>query len=107
MQSSSERVLIITYTQRDAESTRSILSSADIACEICRTLKGLESELKKGAGALLLAKEVLNGESVNELANLLNKQPSWSFLPVILLISAGDLNIQNESTLQLLKPLRN
>jgi signal transduction histidine kinase/ActR/RegA family two-component response regulator len=41
----------------------------------------------EGAGALLLTDEALDGRSIQRLLDLLNQQPPWSDLPLLLLVS--------------------
>jgi signal transduction histidine kinase len=107
MSSLNERVLIFSATQRDRESTCAILQKHDMAGESCTTFEDLIHKIEEGAGAVVLAKEVLCRESTAKLSALLNRQPTWSHLPVLLLISAGDLSERGPETLKMLKPLRN
>ncbi|MES2856256.1 MAG: histidine kinase dimerization/phospho-acceptor domain-containing protein, partial [Bdellovibrionota bacterium] len=102
-----ERILVVATSQRDADSTVSILNQVGLSALGCRNLRELEAEIISGAGALIIAKETLTPSAINELAEILNRQPAWSFLPTILLIGAGDLAVGNESALKYLRPLRN
>jgi signal transduction histidine kinase len=102
-----ERILVLAVSQRDAESTCGVLERVGLSAKICFSLASLESEIEAGAGGLILAKEALNSETVLHLARILNRQPPWSFLPVIMLIGAGDLALGNEESLRFLAPLRN
>jgi signal transduction histidine kinase len=107
MSNINERILIFAASQKDAESTCRILSRSKIECEKCSSLEVLLNELRKGAGAVILAKEVLTLNSISILSRFLDQQPTWSFLPLIILIGAGDLAQGNSEALKLLKPLRN
>lgn len=102
-----ERVLVLTASQRDAESTYQIFLSAQINSVPCKDIEDLIRQIQTGAGAVILAKEVLTSKTILKLSEVLNGQPTWSFLPIIILIGAGDLALGNEETLRLLKPLRN
>ncbi len=107
MSNLSERILILAPSQKDAESTRQILDFSKIESVKCKNLEELLYEAHRGAGAVILAKEVIDKNSIHTLTNFFNKQPTWSFLPFIILIGAGDLALGNIDTLKLLKPLRN
>ncbi len=107
MSNLNERILVFAASNKDAESTCQILSRSQIECTKCTTLENLLNELRRGAGAVILAKEVLNLDSIAVLSRFLNQQPTWSFLPLIILIGAGDLALGNSESLKLLKPLRN
>jgi two-component system, sensor histidine kinase len=102
-----DKVLILAATQKDADSTCLILSRGHIPCRKCDNFLDLEKEISNDAGAVILAKEILSPENIGHLAKALNTQSAWSFLPIIVLISAGDLALGNEEALRLLKPLKN
>lgn len=101
-----ERVLILSVSQKDAETARQLLAQANISGHRCSSLADLNAQIEIGAGALLLAKEVLTPAGVNQLARTLDEQPTWSFLPVIILVGAGDLNF-DQKALSSLRTIRN
>ena len=47
-------VLILAPTGRDAELTQDVLKAGGIDAKVCRTIEELQTELAKGAGAVLL-----------------------------------------------------
>lgn len=101
----STNVLILSSGKNDAEEIRSFLKESGITCEVFREIKPLIREINEGAGAVIIVRDALSASSRDELAEALQKQPKWSFLPVLMILSRGDL--QSEEALNLLKPLSN
>ncbi|MEO5677759.1 MAG: ATP-binding protein [Usitatibacter sp.] len=84
------RVLILAPTGRDAPLTRDVLADAGIRSTICSDLRMLVQELAAGAGALLLSEEALATEvELICLGERMNRQPSWSDLPILMLAHHG------------------
>ncbi len=86
-----ENVLVLAPTGQDAPLTISILKQAGIAAEECRQMSELAIRALEGAGALLLADEVLNPGSVQALVGWLGRQPSWSDIPIIVVTRSGEM----------------
>jgi signal transduction histidine kinase/ActR/RegA family two-component response regulator len=107
MNDSSERILVLAATQKDSESTCQILAQSGFECFKCQSPEEFFNELKEGAGAVIIAKEVLNPNSIMQFSKIIDLQPTWSFLPIIILIGSGDLALGNPTALNFLKPLRN
>jgi two-component system CheB/CheR fusion protein len=84
-----QRVLIRAPTQLDATLTKAILERGGIACHVCSHLAEICAELDRGAGALLLAEEVLYGDQREPLIQWIQRQPKWSDLPILLVARAG------------------
>jgi signal transduction histidine kinase len=74
---------------------------------VCRDVSDLAAEIAKGAGTLLLAKEVLLDSNLKALIDILNAQPSWSDLPVIVLAGEGDLTEGSQQAIRVLRLIRN
>ena len=104
VQSNEKRVLLLAPTARDGEITRSLLAKAGLTCVVCVNLKHLAKELHVGAGAVLLTEKAIAGEGIDELLTTLDKQPSWSDLPVVMMMRQGD---QSSLATGVLRPLRN
>jgi PAS domain S-box-containing protein len=81
---SEERVLVLASPEADAEFYRALTQSG-ATWEACPDLEHLCAALEAGAGALLLAVSVLAAPGVERLLLLLENQPPWSDLPVLLL----------------------
>lgn len=53
------RLLVLASTLKDGEIASRVLTNAQIGCAICGDITALMAQLERGAGALLLAEEVL------------------------------------------------
>lgn len=84
-----QRILVLAPTRRDAEITCEILAERGMACLVCSDLVSLVDELIRGAGAILLAEEMLVKDECEPLAAMLASQPPWSDLPVLLITGEG------------------
>jgi PAS domain S-box-containing protein len=82
-------VLVLAPTGRDAALIESILAKAGIAAEICADVVGLCRELASGAGAVLLAEEAIADPARARLVELIEHQPTWSDLPLLVLTYQG------------------
>ncbi len=86
---SGERILLLAPTGRDAELLASILSQNHFQPGICLDMGSLTSSLEAGGAVAIIAEEALHGYASDELEAALAAQPSWSDLPVIVLLSSG------------------
>ena len=86
---SEERVLLRTVTARDAATAVSVLERAGVAASTFTSLDALVGELHAGAGAVMLAEEVLQDPSFPAFRTFLQAQPPWSDIPVIILARHG------------------
>ena len=80
------RVLVLAPTTRDGEVTRTLLAQAGLTTAVCSDLTQLCREITLGAGAVLLTAEALASKGIGELVATLKAQPSWSDLPLVLLL---------------------
>ncbi|NRF70277.1 response regulator [Aquincola sp. S2] len=69
--------------------TAAVLARADIAAEACADMPALVEAVAGGAGALLIAEEVLVSPALPLLAGTLAAQAPWSDLPVLVLARQG------------------
>ena len=85
-----DRVLLVLSTARDAELTAELLGRGDIRTHACPDGARLAEELRRGAGAVLVSEEMLGqGGAQVALAQVLEEQPHWSDLPVLVLTQGG------------------
>ncbi len=89
------RVLIFAPPGADASMPTEVLSTRGIDVQRCSNGSEACGALREGAGVLLLTQEALR-EDTSELKHALAAQDSWSDLPVILLIDAGDAASGND-----------
>lgn len=87
---SEERVLIVAPVGRDADVMAELLARRGLKTHICGSPGECCSEMKSGAGALVLTEEALELANVPELLQALNIQPPWSELPLIILTTGGE-----------------
>src|SRR5689334_8418046 len=79
-----ERTLILTPTGRDATLTQTILCEAGINALVCQDIKELCAEIEAGAGAVLITEEALTNRAIRLLIKVIDQQPAWSDLPIVL-----------------------
>jgi signal transduction histidine kinase len=85
----SERAIILAPLGRDSQIALMMLNEAGYAGVISRDLMQLCSELEYGAGLLLISSEALLGGDLAPLLRLIEQQPAWSDLPIVLLTHHG------------------
>ncbi len=83
------RIIVVTPTSRDAVLTRTLLEGADIPVETCASLDGLLDEMEHGAAAILIPEELVTTEPAARLTRVIQNQPAWSDLPVLVLARPG------------------
>jgi signal transduction histidine kinase/CheY-like chemotaxis protein len=85
-----ERVLLIAPTRRDGEVTRHALAGAGMPCTVCASLPELGRELGRGVGAVMLTDQVLADLELPVMLAALQRQPSWSSVPIVMLCRDRD-----------------
>lgn len=85
----SERALILAPLGRDSHIALMMLNEAGYDGVITRDLIGLCAELEQGAGLLLISSEALLGADLEPLFGLIEQQPTWSDLPIVLMTHHG------------------
>jgi signal transduction histidine kinase/CheY-like chemotaxis protein len=80
------RVLVHAPVAREGTLVERMLAGAGIAYVISRTLADLADALVEEAGALLLTERSLEDPGLDHLTRILADQPSWSDLPVLLIV---------------------
>ncbi|WP_263384695.1 PAS domain-containing sensor histidine kinase [Granulicella arctica] len=79
-------VRIIAPTGRDAELINQALQQNGLAAEICTDFEEIERHMEhEPIGPLLVAEEALTPSLVEKLSRVIEGQPSWSDLPVLIL----------------------
>jgi signal transduction histidine kinase len=67
-----------------------LLSAEGYKTQTCEFVDELSRQMTDGAGALVLTEEALESPRVSNLLDILQGQPSWSELPLIILTSGGE-----------------
>ncbi len=101
------RVFVVAPTGRDGPMICNLLASNGISCTSLSTSEMARSEVKAGAGAVILAEEVLTQPDIAAWAAQLAEQPNWCALPLIVLTAGGAVNHQNEQRELARRPLGN
>ncbi len=73
---------------RDGQLTVGFLTDAGFACQACPSWDEFAAELHAGAGAAVIAGEFLTAGSIDRLESMLNAQPTWSDLPLLIVVGA-------------------
>jgi two-component system, sensor histidine kinase len=96
------RLLFLASTARDGSSAQTTLSPLGIRVDVCRTFGDLLHQIPAGAGALLIPEETATFEHNILLKRLLDVQPQWSDLPIIVLARPGADSIESAEAVQML-----
>ncbi|WP_291986760.1 ATP-binding protein [Luteitalea sp.] len=89
----SDARVVVWAPGRDGQLTCDVLRDRGFACLLTRTWAEAMAALQEGAGTLLIAGELLTGDVTSSLERLLEAQPPWSDLPIIVVGADGeDLN---------------
>lgn len=102
-----ERVLILAPYGRDAALASEALAKAGLHSAICADLAELCREIPPGVGAALLTEETLLTRGVGCLVELLDEQPPWSDLPLVILTGGGGTTRASLRAVELLGPRAN
>jgi DNA-binding NtrC family response regulator len=84
-----ERVLVLASSGVDREVLCQTLSAAGISALECETLHELRERAREGAACAILADEVLDAEGIAAVVTMLEGQPEWSDLPLIVMARQG------------------
>jgi signal transduction histidine kinase len=84
-----------------------LLAGSGVTCVSSATSEMARLELNAGAGAIILAEEVLTLSDIAAWAAQISEQPSWSDLPLLLLTVAGAVNVENRKKALARQPLGN
>jgi signal transduction histidine kinase len=83
---------VLTPTGGDASLAVKVLTRHGIPAHPCGDMDDLSRGIAKGIGALLVAEEALAAGDCAQLIAALEGQPVWSDVPVVLLVSPGELS---------------
>ncbi len=83
-------VRVITPTGRDAELITGLLEQNGIAVKVCRDYEALSRDLgDHPIGPILIAEEALTPVTIGRFGGLVQQQPAWSDLPILILTGSG------------------
>jgi PAS domain S-box-containing protein len=81
--------VILAPTGRDAAVAAALIKEAGFHANICADLAALMHEIEDGAGLAVIADEAIKTADLRGLVSWLNRQPSWSDFPIVLLTHHG------------------
>jgi signal transduction histidine kinase len=84
-------VLVIAPAGRDSDLSCGMLGRSGLACIPCRSVAELMRQIDAGSGPAVIAAEAIDAEAAHRLGLLLDAQPAWSDLPLILFAGRGGL----------------
>src|SRR4051812_42562762 len=84
-----ERILVLASTARDAEITRRLFAEAALPFTDCGDLAALCAEMERDPAVAVLAEESLGASGGDRLAKIIEAQPPWSDVPLVILTSSG------------------
>jgi signal transduction histidine kinase len=88
--SEEQRCLVTAPSGKDAALICGALARGRVSCQVCATAAELVEEAQRGLGAVMVAEEALAPPgALLRMLRLIERQPAWSDLPVVLLTKAG------------------
>lgn len=87
-----DRVLILAPYRRDAEYLSRLLTEHDILAEECADPNDLATRLAASPGVFVTTHEALSRATIAAVADHLHAQPTWSELPIVVLLDRASPN---------------
>jgi signal transduction histidine kinase len=103
----SQPILILAPLGKDAEMVTVALERAELQPEVCADLFELADRLNQDTGAMVIAQEALSMDGMERLLHVLDAQPLWSDIPIIMLTSGGEDRQATLRTLDVFGPAGN
>ena len=98
------RVLFLAPTRKDATTTEALLHRVGVPLTTCATFDALLDELVVGADAVIVPEEAMTPAHNARLAEMVQRQPAWSDLPILVLAYAGATSVATSEALRTLEP---
>ncbi len=98
-----ERVFIVGLTE-ESSTIGEILGRAGFSVELYHDMVACTRCIEEGAGAVLVTEGSLKPEHVRHLVDVLEQQPPWSDLPIVIMVP--QVNLEERGYLEALKSLR-
>ena len=87
-------VRVVAPTGRDAELITTVLRQNDVSAQVAQAA-ALFSDRSEPLGPLLIAEEALSPAFIQQLGSILQSQPAWSDLPILILTGSGRESVQS------------
>jgi signal transduction histidine kinase len=91
-----ERVLVLAAGGRNGEVLCHILRAAGLSYQLCLSMAELITEVSTGAGAVLLTAQTLTKAALTQLQTMLDQQPHWSDLPLVILVEKHAVGLASQ-----------
>lgn len=102
----SDIVLVSAPIGADAANIAALLTRAGLVPIVCRAVEDVVAGLTPECGAIVLTEEACTHELKLALAEIFQRQPPWSDVPVVLISSAGPGNLGSKLAAELRGPRR-
>ncbi len=89
------RILVLAPYSNDGRLSADFLRKAGLSALACRDCAEMCSLIATGCGGLLLAEEALGQGAAQQLATVLQNQPSWSDMPMVVITGNGDAAVRD------------
>ncbi len=99
--------MILAPSGRDSAIAAAILEEAGVATSLCSNLPELLHQIEDGAGLAVVVEEVLRDSDLSPLSNWVDRQPSWSDFPFLLLTQRGGSVERNPAARRISEALGN
>jgi signal transduction histidine kinase len=99
------RVLLLVTTRKDAEISEKLLKGVGLSCHSCKALSELESEIARGAAALLTTEEAVRFAGIDSLSKVLRSRSDGLDLPTVILTKGGSGSTFANNLLSLIENL--
>jgi signal transduction histidine kinase/ActR/RegA family two-component response regulator len=101
------RVVIVAPIGRDAELIAAALAPVGIAVTACANIDPVLAEVSRGAAGVMVTEETLDAHGLDGLTAIVQGQPPWSDLPIVVLTSADHAGRPANGLVRRLAPLGN
>ena len=88
----SQSVALLTPTGRDSDIAARVLAERGLHASACADMSAMCAQVAGGVGALVIAEEALDARSTEMLLDVLEAQPPWSDVPVMVLTGEEELS---------------
>ncbi len=105
--SSNERILIVAPIGADARNVASVLEKAGMVSAACPNVSAVALEIDQGCGVILLTEEAMNYSRYSDLSAALDRQPTWSDIPIVLVVSGASSRLPMMEAARLIGPRGN
>lgn len=90
------RILVLAPLSNDGRLTVDFLNKAGLSALLCTNISDLCERIRSGCGGLLLAEEGLAHGGAKTLACVLQSQPSWSDMPMVMITGNTDVSVRRD-----------